>query len=65
MSVPTTHTEITTVHYLAAELVERATHGDTVHATVHLEDREQCLEDATEALTGEKTGGKREGPEVE
>ena len=38
-SVPIVCTGGTAPHYLAAVLVERATHGDAVYATAHLENR--------------------------
>jgi hypothetical protein len=50
--------------HLATELVERATDGDTVHTTVHLENSEQRLEHTTEAFSGEQTSGECEGPEI-
>lgn len=51
--------------HLPAELVERATNGDTVMPTVDLENGKQRLEDTTKTLSGEKTSRKGESPEIE
>jgi len=43
------------LRHLATELVERATDGNTVDTTAHLENSEQRLEHTTETLSSEKT----------
>ena len=52
-------------HHLAAELVTRASDGDTIMSTVNLEYGKQCLEDTTETLSSEKTSREGESPKIE
>lgn len=50
---------------LATELVKWATESDAIMSTVDFENGKQCLEDATETLSGEKTSREGESPKVE
>lgn len=47
----------TALDHLATEHVERATDGDTVTATINLENGQKRLEDTAETLSGNKTSG--------
>jgi hypothetical protein len=54
MSALAVRTVQTVLHHLTAVYAERATDGDTVTAPVNLKNCEQCLENTTETLSGDK-----------
>lgn len=50
--------------HLTAEHIERATDGDTVTATVNLENGQKGLGDTAETLSGDKTSGESVSPHL-